>query len=502
MLLSIVFATILLVIGTNAEQDYFKLGFDVYEASGNSQKLVRRKDQNGHYQPFLLKRDGSNSNLTEISLENNSTLSYMVNITLGSNKSPLAVQLDTGSSDLWVYGSLNNICTGSCASEYGTYDAEGSETANYTGHLFSISYVDGTSASGGIYEDELVVGDYNINNFTFGVVSNEYITNPVFGIGLESTESFPYVYSNFPSRLYDDGFIKSMVYSVYLDDINATSGNFLAGAVDKNQFNGDLTLCPLVTLGQLFYSYFYITSNGINITNSAGGAYTIAGAKHPIIMDSGSTILYIPQIVYENLGLSFPGISLFNSIGYVAKCSVLEKYTFDIDLCGTTFKIPLRDISYSIPDAIKVGLLEVSDNKLDKGEYCSLQIELLGDNSILAGDLLMRNLYVYYDLENFQLGVGEANYDNNGENIVTITNTTDISGFAVKGSKYSETYVGPSDSALPSDGVDTTLSGVQATGFNGLKNSGMNQQSNLNVYLLGASAVAICLVNGLLVPFF
>lgn len=80
-------------------------------------------------------------------------------VTIGTPGQPIALQVDTGSSDIWTEVATSRLCRSRenpCAS--GTYDNTSSSSYAYVNSDFSIQYADGTYAT----------GDYGMETFNIG----------------------------------------------------------------------------------------------------------------------------------------------------------------------------------------------------------------------------------------------------------------------------------------------------------------------------------------------
>lgn len=95
------------------------------------------------------------------------SVSYIIQTSFGSGDQSLPLQVDTGSSDLWV---ASTSCTSStCGATNGKlYNPNSSEG---TGVDFNISYLVG-KATGVIVWDQVTLGGYQVDNQALGVVSN------------------------------------------------------------------------------------------------------------------------------------------------------------------------------------------------------------------------------------------------------------------------------------------------------------------------------------------
>lgn len=116
----------------------------------------------------LLRKRAEVVGVTLDNAQNN--LLYLVNVTVGSNDQKMALQLDTGSSDIWIPYVDSEICQSSeqpCIN--GAFEPDTSTTySDIAPEKFAIQYVDGTEIS----------GDYITDTFSFGGAS---ITKQIMG---------------------------------------------------------------------------------------------------------------------------------------------------------------------------------------------------------------------------------------------------------------------------------------------------------------------------------
>ncbi|GMM35610.1 hypothetical protein DASC09_029350 [Saccharomycopsis crataegensis] len=100
---------------------YFKIDFEVAERDlYDPTKVVKRSDMDDrsiNYEALakrsrhvLDKRSGNSSEDVVMTLQNNRSIAYFANISLGTPPQNFTVQVDTGSSDFWVFAKSNPYC--------------------------------------------------------------------------------------------------------------------------------------------------------------------------------------------------------------------------------------------------------------------------------------------------------------------------------------------------------------------------------------------------------
>lgn len=105
----------------------------------------------------------------------NEQILYLINITIGTPPQDFSLQLDTGSSDLWVPSARADICAQpgpegpSCS--VGAFDDTQSDTFNSLhGQVpFQISYQDNSQISGIYFEDTVNIGGQSIKKLQMGL---------------------------------------------------------------------------------------------------------------------------------------------------------------------------------------------------------------------------------------------------------------------------------------------------------------------------------------------
>lgn len=351
---------------------------------------------------------------------NNKVIEYVVDITLGTPPQKFSVQIDTGSSDLWVKADGSSGAFNSSASS--TYE-------DYKPGQFYISYGDRTSASGDWVKDTFELAGASIPQFIFAAAT-QTDTDPVFGIGYPSNEASDtslenggeFEYDNVPIRLAKAGVINTPAYSLYLDSLQATTGSLLFGAVDTSKFSEKLALLSIIKDSPTDASprEFQVTLDAVDFGDS--NALNVARLA---LLDSGTTLSYLPTTTYWTL---FHSLGLYNTNdGAIASQSQLDKWKSDGAAITYTFQgkkvnVPLTQLFIADADTDGNQQYVTTNDGTQEAAYSWLVSDGGSDSGqLILGDSFLRSAYVAYDLQNNLVALGQANYENTAENIVPIS---------------------------------------------------------------------------------
>ncbi|KAL9026229.1 MAG: hypothetical protein Q9196_005071 [Gyalolechia fulgens] len=181
------------------------------------------------------RRDGT----VATSLANNADLQYLANISIGTPPQNFLVQLDTGSSDLWIPSAQSDLCRNQDCSTTGAFIYRRSTTFESTDEDWQISYGDNSQYAGVLVKDTVTFGEATLENATFALVTQSanvprggseefgYTTNGVWGISFDSSQSDSIEddnkYTGIVALMKEEGLISRMAYSLWLND-PGTSG--------------------------------------------------------------------------------------------------------------------------------------------------------------------------------------------------------------------------------------------------------------------------------------
>lgn len=330
-----------------------------------------------------------------VGITDNNDVSYLINVFLGSNLQEITVQLDTGSSDLWVFSSDASTSQG------GTYDSLSSSDYQDTGESFSILYLDNTGSQG-----EYVTDDFSfltsplISNFQFALVTSSTIDLGILGVANKNQEvsesAGEGAYNNLPWALAAAGVTPKASYSLYLGSEEGKTGSIIFGGIDEDKYTG--TLEKFSISGSLYL--------GVNLDSVSvnGVAYSIDASA---VLDSGTTLSLLSQEFLSAVDKVIPPTSIDTSgqfpIRYVSCSQPTDKYF--------TFDFGLVSIKTSYYDAI------VRSEDSNGDSYCILGYTYLSGYYIL-GDTFLRSAYVYYDLTDLSISLAQASYSTSS-NIVS-----------------------------------------------------------------------------------
>ncbi|KAK9235966.1 aspartic peptidase domain-containing protein [Lipomyces kononenkoae] len=383
-----------------------------------------------------LRARDSNSTVTLLLDNDINDGAYLANITIGTPGQRLRVQLDTGSSDLWVQSRDNPTCRTSqnfCTTTQ-MFNDTSSSTFTTTSDPFSITYADGTYADGEYVKDTLSFSGISVHDFTFGLATNSTSSLGVLGVGFDTNEVANTVYENLPDKLVSDGLIGVKAYSLWLNDIDSSTGNVLFGGVDLGKFTGSLQTVKLVPTSGTFYSQFLLSLTGIAY-DSGSSSTTImsssqgAGTELQVVLDSGTTYGILPQSIVS---------SMVQAIGSGQYSSDYGLYTLDCSLESSSATI---NLTFNNAATLQVGLkqLVVPIEYTSQGNtVCALGVQPVSDSvgsgyQYLLGDAFLRSGYVVYDLDNKEISIAQAVFNSDTTDIVVL-NSTGVTGQAGKGS--------------------------------------------------------------------
>uniref|UniRef100_A0A060T941 ARAD1D08514p n=1 Tax=Blastobotrys adeninivorans TaxID=409370 RepID=A0A060T941_BLAAD len=319
----------------------------------------------------------------------NNIFQYVAQLSIGTPGQSVEAALDTGSSDLWVFGA--NTLDG----RSGGYDSSKSSTYKYLKSGFEIEYVDESTATGDWVTDTITFGSDTVSNLQFAVATQTNgldTSDPVsvFGIGYrqgESVSSASSEYDNFPQQLQDQGAISQNAYSVYLGPTDGQDSAILFGGIDRKKINGTLYTVPVLSQSSFTVSV------------------EVGGQRFDGILDTGTSLTYLPDNVFQPLADKF-GATYDQSYGL---------YVLD--------KLPSEGVDFSFSGAkITLAPEQVAFQK-EGGKYLFAFLpssEAQGYN--LLGDTFLTSAYVVYDLTKNVIGLAQASYSSDTD-IVEITDS-------------------------------------------------------------------------------
>jgi hypothetical protein len=211
-------------------------------------------------------------------------------------------------------------------------------------------------------------------------------TDLAFGIcGVGHGVNYNTQYNNLVDELAAQGVTNSKAFSVALGSESANNGGVVVfGGVDTKKFTGKLQQFPNLPAqdegGQTGPMRYWIQLNSIGITkpgSSSSSAY--AGSSLPIVLDTGSTLSYLPQSVVSSLATDFSATVTDGLLS--VPCSMQSQSgSVDFTFGALTIKVPYKEFIWQAePGTCYVGATAVGDS-----------------GTALLGDSFLRSAYGTY----------------------------------------------------------------------------------------------------------
>ncbi|APA08785.1 hypothetical protein SS1G_02570 [Sclerotinia sclerotiorum 1980 UF-70] len=364
-------------------------------------------------QPALNRRLSNRASISG-SLANDLTqASYVISVKVGTPPQDIDLIVDTGSSDTWLVANTANSCTGfglehlnkteilPCITPYNPH-ASSSMNGNITTDTFVIEYMDGRKSKGSYIADTLTLGNATVQSLQMGLASTTDVRTGTLGLGYSVNVASNTIYPNVIDELVSQKLISTRAYSLYLDSADSSTGSILFGAVDTSKF-----------------------------VDQEGKTTNFTSSPQAVLLDSGTSIITLPPELTSVIFKYFNAYDGTNSTGNVyLPCPLLNtssdltmNYLFSSSSVSATIKIPLSELIFPLSNPIYTPWPNVSMPDLPfNDDACTFGIQTGAPDYYFLGDTFLRSAYVVYDLEHNQIGIAQADFNNNSsdENIVEL----------------------------------------------------------------------------------
>jgi len=447
------------------------------------------------------------STISETLVNNATGGAYQATVKVGTPGQQIILVLDTGSSDVYVLSYEADQCTEPEVQAYysggcfgGTYNPTKSSTYKLLEGAFEIEYADNTGSSGEYISDVFSIGGSSISGLQMGYALNTTVGVGIMGIGYDTNEAAKTPYPNLIDQLVSQSLINIKAYSLYLDDLEASTGSILFGGIDSAKYIGELIGLPVQKDAESgTYSSFTVAMTSLTaVEGSNTTTLTNSTFAEPVILDSGTTLTYLPDDLVASIVSYLGGYDDTQSGNIYVDCTLRttkSDLSFEYGFGGSsgpTVKVPISELFFDVEavyseDSSSSGSGDsgggsggdsgsgsgfgggssggtgTSSSGLPFASTCVLGIAGSGDGGTnLLGDTFLRSAYVVYDLTNNEIAMAQTNYNATTSSITEIaasaTGIPNVSGVA------SQVTVQQTATGVPGVGVISgTATGAAAT---------------------------------------
>ncbi|KAJ7132811.1 aspartic peptidase domain-containing protein [Mycena crocata] len=293
----------------------------------------------------------------------------------GTPPQKLTIDIDTGSADLWV-----PVNCSECVNKQ--FEDTKSSTRKTSDENFSVLYGSG-EVSGTLMQDVVSIAGLQVRDQFFGAVTqvsddfngmpNDGLIGMAFGTIAQSGKP------TYFETLIERDMIPSPLFSVYLSRKQEIGSSLCLGCIDSLK-----TLGPPEWIPVLNQTYWSVPMDGI-----ATNKNQLVPTQLIAIIDTGTTLIYLPENVVSDFYSMIPGSKLAPQFGpefYTYPCST----ALDIALVFNGRRFPISSLDFNL------GMTE--QNSPDcVGGILSLASEGFPSNLAIIGDEFLKSWYTTFD---------------------------------------------------------------------------------------------------------
>ena len=271
--------------------------------------------------------------------------------------------------------------------------------------------------------DTFTIGSSTLASLQFGIGYTSTSTEGILGIGYTINEvqvgrAGESAYNNLPAQMVADGLIQSNAYSLWLNDLDASTGSILFGGIDTEKYSGTLQTLP-IQKEQGVFAEFLITLTAVSL----GSTIIATKQAQAVLLDSGSSLTYLPdsitEAIYEQVNAQYDSSE---GAAYVPCSLANNDTTLDFTFSSPTISVPMNELVIEVTSS-SGRPLTFSDGT----QACLFGIAPAGSSTSVMGDTFIRSAYLVYDLANNEISMAQTNFNATGSNVVEIgTGTSSV----------------------------------------------------------------------------
>ncbi|KIM92830.1 hypothetical protein OIDMADRAFT_98547, partial [Oidiodendron maius Zn] len=369
--------------------------------------------------------------ISESLFNNQSSGAYLAQVSVGTPPQQISLQIDTGSTDVWML----SVSTDLCQMTGGGFDETASLSSNVVAQgAFVASFGGGESTNGDYITDDFIIGGATIKGLQMGLANTSSMAYGLIGLGYDVNEGSiingktSLVYPSIIDEMVSQGLINTRAYSLYLDNLAATTGSIIFGGLDSEKFHGNLVQLPIISTtlanGTTAFTQLQVAMTSVGVDSQS---FTPATYQATVVLDSGTTLALLPNDLVAGVVAAVNGVddTQPENSGFIfVDCNVLSNSSFTVDFGfgganGIVIHIPASEIVATATTYLGDKTLPVATSSF--GEVCLLTLHFTNSTTYLIGDAILRSAYAVYDLQNNLISLAPTNFNSTTSNIVNFT---------------------------------------------------------------------------------